>query len=277
MVARLTAICAWSLVALALTASASVAQDQDAAELAKKLSNPVAAMISVPFQYNYDQNLGLTDDGQKSTLNVQPVIPISLNDDWNLISRTIVPIIWQNDIVPDTEQHGIGDITQSLFFSPKEVIDGLTWGIGPVFLVPTGSLQSEYDRQFLGTEKWGAGPTAVVLKQDSGWTYGALANHIWSFAGNEDRDDVNSTFLQPFLSYTTPDAWTFAVNTESSYNWNTEEWSVPINANVSKLVRFGNQPVSFQVGGGYWAHTPDGGPEDWRFRFSTTFLFPTGN
>src|SRR5690606_35229836 len=153
------------------------------------------------------------NDGDKAFVNVQPVIPITLNDDWNLISRTILPIAWQDDIAgPSGDQFGLGDITQSLFFSPKAPTEsGIVWGVGPVFLFPTAT------DDFLGGEKWGAGPTAVVLKQFDGWTIGMLANHIWSFAGDETRNDISSTFLQPFVSYTTKDAWTFTLNTESSY------------------------------------------------------------
>lgn len=115
-------------------------------------------------------------------------------------------------------------------------------------------------------------PSSFNLR--SPWTYGALVNHIWSFAGNEDRADVNSTFLQPFISYTTPDAWTFAVNTESTYDWESDEWSVPVNFQVSKLVKFGEQPVSITAGARYWAAAPDNGPQGWGARLAVTFLFP---
>lgn len=115
-----------------------------------------------------------------------------------------------------------------------------------------------------------------MLRQSGGWTYGALANHIWSFAGDSSRADVNATFIQPFLAYTTPDAWTFGLNTESTYNWTAETWSVPVNFTVSKLVTFGNQPVSLQGGVRYWAESPATGPEGFGGRPGVTFLFPTG-
>ena len=255
--------------AAVLGASGFAAAQDDSQELAKKLSNPVAAMISVPFQFNYDEGYG-PNDGQRAVLNIQPVVPISLSADWNMISRTILPVIWQNDIAgPSGEQSGLGDITQSLFFSPKHPgPSGIVWGVGPVFLVPTAT------DDLLGGGKWGAGPTAVVLKQHGGWTFGALANHIWSFAGDDDRPDISSTFLQPFISYTTHDAWTFGVNTESTYNWETKDWSVPINFTVAKLVKFDKQPVSFTAGVRYWAESPDSGPDGLGFRGVVTFLFP---
>ncbi|MGE6784520.1 transporter [Ensifer adhaerens] len=242
------------------------AQDAD---LAKQLSNPVASLISVPFQFNYDRGFG-PDDGHRMTVNIQPVIPFSLNEDWNVISRTIVPVISQSDVAGDSgNQFGLGDTVQSFFFSPKQPgPDGLIWGVGPVFLLPTGT------DELLGSEKWGVGPTAVALKQEGPWTVGALANHIWSVAGDHNREDVSSTFLQPFLTYTTDDAWTFALNTESTYDWKGDQWSVPINFQVSKVVKFGEQPVSFQAGARYWAVAPDNGPEGWGLRASITFLFP---
>jgi hypothetical protein len=243
--------------------------DDDPQELAKKLSNPIASMISIPFQFNYDRGYG-TDDGEKAYVNVQPVIPFSLSDDWNLISRTILPVAWQNDVAgPSGDQFGLGDITQSLFFSPKAPsASGIIWGVGPVFLFPTAT------DSLLGSEKWGAGPTAVALKQFDGWTVGMLANHIWSFAGDDDRTDVSSTYMQPFISYTTPDAWTFTLNTESSYNWEAEDWSVPVNFTVSKIVKLDKVPVSLTAGVRYWADSPAGGPEGWGFRTGITLLFP---
>jgi hypothetical protein len=238
--------------------------------LAMQLSNPVAALISVPLQLNYDQDIGPADDGDRWLLNVQPVIPFDLNDDWNLISRTILPVVRQSDIFPGAgTQNGISDVVQSIFFSPKApTASGWIWGAGPVLLLPTGS------NDLLTTDKWGAGPTAVVLKQSNGWTRGVLANHVWSFAGDDDRADVNATFLQPFLTYTTPTQWTFAVNTESSYDWENKQWSVPVNASASKLLRFGSQLVSLGGGVRYWLDSPDRGAEGFGLRLTATLLFP---
>lgn len=237
-------------------------------ELAKKLSNPIASLISVPFQGNYDNGYG-PDDGDKYYVNVQPVIPFTLNENWNVISRTILPIAWQNDIAgPSGDQFGLGDTTQSFFFSPKQPAGGIIWGAGPVFLLPTAT------DDLLGGDKWGAGPTAVVLKQDGPWTVGALTNHVWSFAGEGDRNDISSTFLQPFVSYTTKNAWTFTLNTESTYDWEGEAWSVPINFTVAKLVKIDKQPISLTAGVRYWAESPDNGPDGFGARLAITFLFP---
>ncbi|MDS9468280.1 transporter [Paracoccus sp. MBLB3053] len=251
---------------LALVGTSASAQDQD---LAKQLSNPVASLISLPFQFNYDSGFG-SSDGHKTTLNIQPVVPFSISEDWNLISRTIIPVVWQEDIAGESgSQSGLGDVLQSFFFSPKEPgPGGLIWGVGPVFLLPTAT------DELLGAEKWGLGPTAVVLKQNGPWTVGGLANHVWSVAGEDDRNDISSTFLQPFVSYTTPTAWTFALNTESTYDWKGEEWSVPINMMISKVTNISGQPISFQAGARYWADAPENGAEDWGVRASITMLYP---
>lgn len=246
----------------------STAFATDEAELAKQLSNPVAALISVPFQYNWDTDIGPAN-ADRSLLNIQPVIPFSISQDWNLISRTIAPIIdAESPIIGGEDHSGLGDILQSFFFSPKNpTANGWIYGLGPAFLFPSASEHA------LGQEKWGAGPTAVVLKQEKGWTYGALANHIWSFAGEDDRADVSATFLQPFLAYTTKSHTTFALNSESTYDWENEQWTVPVNAMISQLVKLGDLPVSFQLGYRYYTEAPDNGP-DWGLRFTVTLLFP---
>ncbi|MFO1419806.1 MAG: transporter [Candidatus Competibacteraceae bacterium] len=256
------------LAALAVASAAAWAQ-QSEEEIALAAQNPVAAMVSLPLQYNYDQNIGPREDGHKNYVNVQPVIPFSLDEDWNLISRTIMPVVWQSDLFPGAgSQSGIGDITQSFFFSPKKPsAGGWIWGVGPVIYLPTAS------DDLLGADKWGLGPTAVFLKQEHGWTYGALANHIWS-TGGSGRADINNTFLQPFLTYTTKTFTSFTANSESTYNWETENWSVPINLMVSQLLKVGEQRLQLQAGARYWADSPDSGPHGWGARFTVTFLFP---
>ena len=240
----------------------------NAAELAKKLQNPIADLISVPLQNNWDFGIG-SADAMRYTVNIQPVIPVSLTTDWNLIIRTIMPVIYAESPVPGGDNTaGLGDITQSFFFSPKEPTSGgWIWGVGPVFLYPSATDSA------LGTEKFGLGPTAVVLKQEHGWTYGMLFNHIWSVAGNGSRDNVSATFMQPFLTYTTQTFTTFGINTETTYDWEHHQGTVPINWFAQQLLKIGKLPIAFQLGVRYYAEKPAGGP-DWGLRFSTTFLFP---
>ncbi len=240
----------------------------DAEELAKKLANPAAELISFPLQFNYDEDIGPGDAGERLQVNLQPVVPIVLNERWKVLSRTILPVLDQHDIPPGNDESGIGDITESLFLSPRKEKGGLHWGAGPVFLIPSASDET------LGTEKWGAGPTGLILVQQGSLTVGALANHIWSFAGDDDRPVVSSTFLQPFVSHTTPTAWTFTLNSESTYDWRREDWSVPINAIASKVLHLGKLPVSVGCGGRYWLEHAEGDPEGFGLRFVITFLLP---
>ncbi len=258
------------IVFLAMALAPLVARAQDSDALAKQLSNPIASLTSVPMQLNYDDGFGPSDDGYKLTLNVQPVIPVSLNEDWNLISRTILPIASQHDIFPGSgSQFGLGDTVQSLFFSPKALTaSGWTWGVGPVFLVPTAT------DELLGGEKWGAGPTGVALKQTaSGWTYGALFNHIWSFAGDGNRSDISATFLQPFIAKGLGKGRTVNVALESTYDWEAGQWTVPLNVGYSKVSRIGKQLVSYQGGIRYYLEASDTAPE-WGLRFTFTLLYP---
>ena len=243
---------------------------QEEADLAKQLANPVASLISVPMQANYDDNFGPDDEGSMLRINVQPVLPFSLNDDWNLISRTILPIVDQSNIpAAGVSEFGFSDTVQSFFFSPKAPTSG-GWilGAGPVLLLPTASHDT------LGAEKWGIGPTAVALRQIGPWTIGALGNHIESFAGESQRADISATFLQPFVSYVTPKQTTYGFSTESTYDWENEQWSVPLNFTVSQLLKVGDQLVQVGAGIRYWADAPEAGPEGWGFRLSVTLLYP---
>lgn len=268
-ISRLLYIAVSASFTLAFASPEAMAQ-QSQEELAKQLSNPVSALISVPFQLNMDHDIGPDDTGDRTALNIQPVVPFDWNAEYNMISRTIVPVVDQQDIFPGAgDQFGLGDVVQSFFLSPKAPTSGgWIWGAGPVFLIPTAT------DNLLGADKWGAGPTAVALRQQGPWTYGGLANHIWSFAGDSDRPDVNATFVQPFVTYTTPDAWTFGANMEATFDWENNDESIPLNVFASKVTTLGSQLV--QIGGGlrYWIADADNGPEGIGFRINFVLLFP---
>lgn len=259
-----------TVLVLAQVGSTRSAEAQSADELAKKLSNPISSLISVPFQYNYDDGFG-DGDGQKTVINIQPVIPFSISENWNLISRTVLPVVSQGNFIPDYEDRsGLGNITQSFFFSPKEPTkSGLIWGVGPVLQIPTAT-------DDMAPNQWGAGITGVALKQADGWTVGMLANHVWSIGKSDQYGESSKTFIQPFLSYANKTGTSYGLNTESVYDWEAEEWSIPINMTVSQIIKVGGMPVQLSAGVRYWAESPDGGPQDWGARLGVTFLFPKG-
>lgn len=243
--------------------------DIDTTALAQKLTNPVASLISVPFQLSFDGEIGPARSGTRETLNVQPVVPFKLSSDWNLISRTIIPITGQHGIFPGSaNQYGLGDTVQSLFFSPvvpKHVI----WGAGPVILIPTGT------GALLTGGKWGAGPSLVLVNQTSnGFTYGGLVNHIWSIAGRSNRDRVSTSLINPFISRTTKTAFTYSASADITYDWKSDRWTMPISVNVSKLTKLGGQLVS--IGGSirYYVVTTESSPHGIAGRLSFTLLFP---
>jgi hypothetical protein len=238
-------------------------------ELAKAAQNPVASLISLPFQNNTNFNFG-PEEKTQNILNIQPVWPFSLTKDWNLITRTIVPVISQPELFPgDDRENGLGDTTFTAFLSPAEPGKWI-WGAGPVFLLPTATDDK------LGNEKWGAGPSAVALTIRGPWLYGTLVNHIWSFAGDDDRADVDQTLIQPFVNYNLPEGWYLVSSPIITANWEADTvdtWTVPLGGGVGKIFRIGRQPMNAQIQGFYNVEKPDFGAY-WSLRLQLQFLFP---
>jgi hypothetical protein len=238
------------------------------AELAKAAQNPLAKMISVPLQNNFNFGVG-PNDATQWILNVQPIIPITLSEDWNLITRTIIPIINQPSPAPGVRSaFGLGDINPSFFFSPAKS-GKLIWGVGPTFTFPTAT------DSLLGSGKWSAGPAAVALTMQGQWVIGVLANQQWSYAGWGDQD-VSALLIQPFINYNLPHGWYLNSVPIMTANWEAnsdDRWTVPIGGGVGKVQRIGKLPVNFQLGA-YWnVVKPDNGP-DWQLRFQVQFMLP---
>ncbi len=238
---------------------------QSADELAKQTQNPVASLISVPLQGNWDFGIG-DRDATATLLNIQPVMPFAVTPSTNVILRIIMPMTSQ-PATDGTRINGLGDIVATAFFSPAKS-GRIIWGVGPVVLLPVATNNT------LGSEKFGIGPSVVALTQPGNWTIGALFNQIWSTSGAIDRSDVNTTFLQPFANYNLGSGLSVGVSAEASGNWEADDtWTAPLLFSVSKVALLGKRPVSFAFAAGPTL----GGSEDsasWRFRLSATFLFP---
>jgi hypothetical protein len=242
----------------------------DNEDLARQLSNPIASLVSVPFQFNWEQNVG-PSELTRFVLNVQPVMPFAVNEYVNLIVRLIVPLVSQPPLFDGgTAASGISDITTSFFISPSQS-QRLIWGAGPVVVLPSTAEPT------LGSGKWNAGPTIVALKQAGQWTVGALWNQVWSFSGDTTRPDVNQMFLQPFASYQATRTITLVLNSEMTANWNADNdddtWTVPINFLMAKLSSFGTFPASYQMGFGVFPIHPQIGPS-WKVRAAIVLLLP---
>jgi hypothetical protein len=257
------------VIVIAVLAHKAWAENNNTQDLAKAAQNPVADMISLPLQNNTNFGVGPGDDVQ-NVLNLQPVIPLKLNGNWNLITRTIAPLIYQPETVPSYgSEFGLGDINLSLFLSPAKP-GKIIWGVGPVFSFPTAT------DAVLGSEKWSAGPTAVALKIQGPWVVGALANNLWSYAGDDDREDVNQFLFQYFINYNLPQGWYISSAPIITANWKADsgnQWTVPFGGGVGKIFRIGKQPLNAQAQAFYNVEKPDNSP-DWTLRLQLQFLFP---
>ncbi len=257
-------------VAQAQEATPRAGEEDAASKLAKETQNPVADLISVPFQNNFNFGAGAEDE-MVWVLNVQPVIPISLNEDWKLITRTIMPIINQPSLLPGVDDaFGLGDINPTVFLSPAKPRK-LIWGVGPTMTLPTASTS------LLGSGKWSAGPAAVGLYMDGPWVVGALVNQQWSFAGWGDGH-VNQLLIQPFVNYNLRHGWYVSsapIVTANFSAGSSDHWTVPVGGGGGKVWRVGKVglPVNTQLQAFYNADTPEFGP-DWQLRFQVQFLFP---
>lgn len=241
----------------------------EAEDLAKKTQNPVADLISIPFQNNTNFNLGPNNRTQ-NILNIQPVVPFSLTENWNLITRTIAPVVSQPDVTSNSGgEFGLGDINMTLFLSLRKP-GKLIWGVGPIIQLPTATDKT------LGTDKWAAGPSVVILTMPGNWVLGFLANNIWSFAGDSDRSDVNQFLLQYFVNYNFNGGWYLVSAPINTANWEADSdntWTIPIGGGGGKIVKFGPLPVNIQTQAFYNIEKPDFGP-DWQLRVQVQFLFP---
>ena len=238
-------------------------------DLAEELNNPIGDLISVPLRNEFRFGGGTDDDGFSYKFEASPVAPISLNENWNLISRTIIPLTHRKNFSVESE-FGLGDINQQFYLTPKAVEDdGVFWGIGPSFWLPTATENT------LGSQKFGVGVAAVALKQSGGLLFGQLVNHIRSVAGKKSRAPLNFTFFQSFLTYTTSDSVTYSSSFDATRDWQNKKWTADLVGGVSKLFVFGSQPVN--IGGSVIVNLD--GPKstpDWGFRLQVTLVFPAG-
>lgn len=244
------------------------AQATEEETLAKESQNPVANIISVPFENNANFGVG-PEDATVNTLNIKPVYPIQLGE-LNLINRFIVPLEYQEERFEDEgSESGLGNITYQAFLSPAAP-GALIWGMGPAFILPTNTDQR------LGNDKWSAGPALVLLAKPDHWLFGTLVQHFWSFAGDSDENNVNLSSLQYFINYNFPSGWYLTSNPTMTANWDadsSDRYTVPVGGGVGKLVRFDEQPVDFKLQGFWNAEKPDGSA-DWTLQFQVKFLFP---
>jgi len=255
-----------TLIVLLLVASVVMANGSE--ELAKESQNPVANLISLPFEYKLDFDVG-PKDAKVHALDLKPVYPVQLGE-FNLINRFILPIVHQGERFDgEGSDTGLGNLTYQAFFSPAKVGE-VIWGAGPAVMLPTNT-----DDRF-GSDKWSAGPALVVLAKPGHWLFGTLAQHFWSFAGDSNDEDINFSSLQYFINYNMDDGWYLTSTPTMTANWeanSSDRYKVPVGGGVGRLVRFGEQPVDFKLQGFWNVEKPDGAAE-WRLQFQVKLLFP---
>jgi hypothetical protein len=260
-------------IALALAAiitQAPVAGADELFDLAKKVANPLADLATAPVLYNWDGRLGTDEQGTSNYVRLQPVLPLHLDPDWNLITRLFMPIVEQQDVSPGSGTDvGVTGTNLSFFLSPRAPVqNGITMGLGPVIGGPASD-------SALGSQRWTLGPTAAIVWQpQGGWTLGFLTRQLWSVGGEPADPVVNEIYLQPFASFTTPDSWTIGLNSEASYYWSDDQSSVPLNLTLTKLIRLGGAALSIGPGVRYWVENPAADAHGWGLRFETTLVFP---
>ncbi|WP_415408032.1 MATH domain-containing protein [Sulfurovum sp. CS9] len=257
--------------ALALLPILSFSEGMSEAELeslAKTAQNPIASMISLPFQNNTNLNIGPNDETQ-NILNIQPVWPFEINDDWNFITRTIVPVVSNPDVLTgEGRVDGIGDTLFTGFLSPKDS-GSITWGVGPAILMPTAT------KDVLGQDTWGAGISAVALAMPGNWVVGSLVSNIWSVGGGDA--DINLFTWQYFINYNLDDGWYLVSAPIITANWEADSdhrWKVPFGGGVGKIFRVGNQPINAQLSLYNNVITPDDYGPEWQVRAQFQFMFP---
>jgi hypothetical protein len=246
------------------------AQAQQTADVAKLAQNPIANLVSVPFENDFNPETGYKKE-DSYVLQIKPVMPFSLSDDWTLITRTIIPIIQVPDLAPGVRGvSGLGDIEESLFLSPSKA-STVIWGAGPVFSFPTAS------HDLLGSGKLSVGPAAVVLQSQGPWLYGVLAQNLFSVAGPSSRARVSQLLIQPFVNYNLVAGWYLTTSPVITSNWeatsNNNRWLVPVGGGIGKIVHIGKQPVNAYVQCFKNVSRPDG-TTPWSLRFQIQFLFP---
>jgi hypothetical protein len=269
-------LCAFSLFVVSTSAQQkqsgpSDPPDTETGDLVKAVQNPVASLISVPIQNNINPDIGPNGRVQ-NVLNIQPVIPISITENWNLIARIITPIISQPDTAQkDSSVSGLGDINPSFFLSPVKV-HTLIWGVGPALVLPTATNAA------LGQGKWSMGPSVVGLVQPGPWTIGALLNNVWSVGGQLNRTAVNQMLLQYFINYNLDKGWYLTSSPIITANWKApsgDQWIVPVGGGIGRVFRLGPQPVNASVTVFGNAARPSSIPSSsWSLRLQLAFLYP---